>query len=135
MYLPPAYFADNAEPLPVIVLSAGQPGSPDNCLSGDRIQNVMNDFAAAHKGIAPVVVIPDTLGSDLANPICADTVFGKVDTYLANGEQLHVYAAAKAAGMEVQQWESPGTGHDWDTATAGVAHTLPWLAGRMNLTA
>jgi len=83
VYLPPAYFAQNPQPLPVLVLFAGQPGSPDDWLSGDRVQSVMNDFAAAHNGIAPIVVMPDSLGSELANPLCADTSLGKVDTYLS----------------------------------------------------
>jgi len=244
VYLPPAYYAQNAQPLPLLVLFAGQPGSPDDWLSGDRVPSVMNDFAAAHNGIAPIVVMPDSLGSELANPLCADTNLGKVDTYLSKDvpnairtqlrvdpdpahwvvggfsyggtcalqmatnhpdiypnfvdisgeleptlgsgptgrkqtvdtafggdeskfkainpadlmasekypdsagwfiwgeadpenkpEQLQLYAAAKAAGMDVQQWEAPGTGHDWGTVTAGLAHVMPWMATRMNLTA
>ncbi len=43
----------------------------------------MNDFAAQHNGIAPVVVVPDVLGSEMANPICADSSLGRVDTYLS----------------------------------------------------
>ena len=244
VYLPPAYYAQNAQPLPLLVLFAGQPGSPDDWLSGDRVPSVMNDFAAAHNGIAPIVVMPDSLGSELANPLCADTSLGKMDTYLSKDvpnairtqlrvdpdpahwvvggfsyggscalqmatnhpdiypnfvdisgeleptlgsgptgrkqtvdtafggdeskfkainpadlmaskkypdsagwfiwgeadpenkpEQLQLYAAAKAAGMDVQQWEAPGTGHDWGTVTAGLAHVMPWMATRMNLTA
>lgn len=243
VYLPPAYFAQNPEPLPVLVLFAGQPGSPDDWITGDRVQTMMNDFAAAHHGIAPIVVMPDSLGSELANPLCADTSLGQVDTYLSKDvpnairtqlrvdpspshwvvggfsyggtcslqmatnhpdvfpnfvdisgdleptlgsgttgrqltvdsafggdeskfkainpadllaankypdsagwfiwgdadpenkpEQLQLYAAAKAAGMDVQQWESAGTGHDWGTVTAGLAHVMPWMAAKMNLT-
>ena len=83
VYYPPAYFADNPEPLPVLVLLAGQPGDPGDWFLGDRVQNVMNDFAAGHKGIAPVVVVPDALGSTLANPDCLDSSLGNVDTYLS----------------------------------------------------
>jgi S-formylglutathione hydrolase FrmB len=228
----------------VLVLFAGQPGSPDDWLSGDRVPNVMNEFAAAHNGIAPIVVMPDSIGSELANPLCADTSLGNADTYLSKDvpnairsqlrvdpdpahwvvggfsyggtcalqmatnhpdiypnfvdisgeleptlgsgatgrkqtvdtafggdeskftainpadlmaknkyphsagwfiwgegdpenkpEQLKLYAAAQAAGMDVQQWEAPGTGHDWGTVTAGLAHVMPWMATRMNLTA
>ncbi len=82
-YLPPAYFADNKEPLPVLVLIAGQPGGPDDWITGNRLQGVMDDFAAQHDGIAPVVVVPDALGSALANPLCLDSSLGNVDTYLA----------------------------------------------------
>ena len=83
VYYPPAYFADNPQPLPVLILMAGQPGDPGDWFLGDRVQNVMNDFAAAHNGIAPVVVVPDALGSTLANPDCIDSSLGQVDTYLS----------------------------------------------------
>ncbi|MET0864204.1 MAG: esterase, partial [Nakamurella sp.] len=49
-------------------------------------------------------------------------------------EQLKLYGLAQAAGMKVQQWESVGTGHDWGTVTAGLAHVMPWMATQMNLT-
>lgn len=83
VYLPPAYFADNKEPLPVLVLMHGQPGGPDDWITGNRLQGVMDDFAAQHNGIAPVVVVPDVLGSSLANPLCADSTLGNADSYLA----------------------------------------------------
>jgi enterochelin esterase-like enzyme len=83
VYYPPAYFADNPQPLPVMILIAGQPGDPGDWFLGDRVQNVMNDFAAAHHGIAPIVVVPDALGSTLANPDCLDSSLGNVDTYLS----------------------------------------------------
>jgi S-formylglutathione hydrolase FrmB len=243
VYLPAAYFAHNPEPLPVLVLLHGQPGSPDDWLKGDRVQTLMNDFAAHHNGIAPVVVMPDSLGSELANPLCADTSLGKVDTYLAkdvpaaihtqlrvdpdprhwvvggfsyggtcalqmatnhpdiypnfidiSGQheptlgsgtagrkqtvdtafggdqskftainpadllasktyptsagwfiwgaadpetktaQQQLAAAAQAAGMTIQQWEAPATGHDWDTVVAGLTHAMHWIATQTNLT-
>ena len=243
VYLPPAYFADNRTPLPVVILYHGQPGSPDEWIFGDRVQSTMNAFAAQHNGIAPIVVMPDVLGSQLANPICADSALGNVDTYLAKdvpaaittqldvdpdpkhwvvggfsyggtcslqmatnhpdrfpnfidisgekeptrgsgdtarqttvadafggdeskfiainpadlmqknkyphsagwfvwgqndpdyrSDQLHNYKLAKAAGMAVQTWESPGTAHDWATATAALDHTMPWIASTTGLT-
>lgn len=241
VYYPPAYFADNPQPLPVLILMAGQPGDPGDWFLGDRVQNVMNDFAADHHGIAPVVVVPDSLGSTLANPDCIDSSLGKLDTYLAKDvpdgikKQLRVdpnthhwviggFSAggicalqlatnhpdiyqnfvdisgledaaldigqrqqtidqlfggdearfeainpkdimavtkfpdsagwfiagsedtdtgpgqrrlneiARAAGMDTQFWESPGTGHDWSTAVNGITHTIPWMAEQMNLT-
>ncbi len=239
VYYPPAYFAENPQPLPVLVLSSGQPGEPGEWFLTDRVPTIMDAFAAANNGIAPIVVVPDTLGSQLANPLCANTDRGNVDTYLAtdvpaeikkqlrvdpdtshwvfggfsyggtcaiqlatnhpdvyphfvdisgqleptfgtrqqtvdaafNGnnaafvavnpmdlmaknkypassgwfvvgsddaeqkpEQQQLYQAAQQAGMDVQYWESPGTGHDWNTAVAGLQHTLPWIAQKGNLT-
>lgn len=238
-YYPPAYFAENSEPLPVLVMLPGQPGNTTDWFVGAKLQNIMDDFAASHHGIAPVVVIPDPLGSELANPLCADSNLGNVQTYLAidvptaikkqlrvdpdpnhwvvggfsyggtcalqlainhpevypnfidvSGEveqnlgspddnlaafggdkaklltsqplnqltsgqkfphtagyftwgsedsgikpgQQQLYQAAKAAGMDVQQWESVGTSHDWLTPERSLIQVLPWVATRTNLT-
>jgi S-formylglutathione hydrolase FrmB len=83
VYYPPAYFADNAEPLPVLVLMSGQPGNPGELITGNRLQGVMDEFASSHNGIAPVVVVADETGSDLANPLCVDSSLGNVDTYIS----------------------------------------------------
>jgi S-formylglutathione hydrolase FrmB len=239
VYYPPAYFADNAVPLPVLVLLAGQPGEPHDWFLGDRLPSVMNGFAAQHRGIAPVVVVPDALGSQLANPICVDSNLGRVDTYLSldvpdtiraqlrvdpnarhwvvggfsyggtcsiqmttnhpsvypnfvdiagqleptlgsrqqtvtaafggdeakfkainpidlmasakfpansgwfivgsqdtgdKSQQQQVFTAAQAAGMDVQLFEVPGSGHDWNTCVAGLTHVMPWMGHQMNIT-
>ena len=42
----------------------------------------MNAFAAGHHGLAPIVVIPDQLGSSQENPMCLDSALGNVETYL-----------------------------------------------------
>jgi S-formylglutathione hydrolase FrmB len=83
VYLPPAYLAHPRARLPVLVLLSGQPGSPRDWLDGGRLDSVLDGFAAAHAGLAPVVVIPDHLGAVLANPLCLDSRLGKVETYLS----------------------------------------------------
>lgn len=238
VYYPPAYFADNPEPLPVLILMAGQPGNPGDFFLGDRVQNIMNDFAAQHSGIAPVVVVPDPLSAETGNPLCADAWEGKADTYLSQdvpdgikkqirvnpdtkqwviggwsaggtcafmqatnhpdiypnfidisgeyepslgtheetvskgfgGDEAKFRAVnpvdllatnkypgsagwfiwgstesdvdvkrliplATAAGMQIQQYESEGNGHDWATVVAGLTQAMPWMATKMNLTA
>jgi S-formylglutathione hydrolase FrmB len=239
VYYPPAYFADNPEPLPVLVLLHGQPGGPDDWQAGDRVQTAMNAYAAAHNGIAPVVVMPDATGGPTDNPICTDSSLGKVDTFLSLdvpnaiksqlrvqtdpkhwavggfsyggtcalqlvtnhpdvytsfidisgqdaptlgsrqqtidtafggneakykavnpqdimaakqfpeisgwfivggddtdvvSQQKKVYAAAETAGMDVQYWEVPGTGHDWSLGNTSLDHGMPWLGQRLGLT-
>ena len=52
VYLPPAYFAENPEPLPVLVLFHGQPGSPDDWITGDRVQTVMGAAKQLYVGLA-----------------------------------------------------------------------------------
>lgn len=82
VYLPPAYSAARRPLLPVLVLLAGQPGSPEDWLNGGRLQQTMDAFAAQHGGLAPVVVVPDPLGSPVVNPLCSDAAQGKVASYL-----------------------------------------------------
>jgi S-formylglutathione hydrolase FrmB len=83
LYLPPSYLARPRAQLPVLVLLSGQPGSPDDWLNGGRLAERMDAFAAAHDGLAPVVVMPDHLGDPLNNPLCMDSRLGNVATYLS----------------------------------------------------
>lgn len=83
IYLPPAYFADPRPLLPVLLLLPGQPGSPQDWLVGGRLAATMDSFAREHQGLAPVVVVADGTGSELANPLCVDSKLGNVATYLA----------------------------------------------------
>jgi len=83
IYFPPAYFAANRPALPVLVLVAGQPGGPADWLTGGALRGHMDSFAAAHGGVAPVVVIPDPNGSQSANTMCMDSRIANADTYLS----------------------------------------------------
>src|SRR5574340_154962 len=69
IYLPPAYFTNPRPLLPVLVLIPGQPGSPQDWLEGGRLTSIMDEFAHDHQGLAPVVVVPDGTGSQMANPL------------------------------------------------------------------
>jgi S-formylglutathione hydrolase FrmB len=83
LYLPPAYLSRPRAQLPVLVLLSGQPGSPRDWLDGGQLASRMDSFAAAHDGLAPVVVLPDHLGAPLDNPLCTDSRLGDVATYLS----------------------------------------------------
>ncbi|WP_282360932.1 alpha/beta hydrolase-fold protein [Arthrobacter sp. AL05] len=83
VYLPPAYQADTGPALPVLVLVAGQPGSPVDWVVAGGVKTAMDNFAAAHNGLAPVVVIPDVNGSATGNTMCMDSRIAKADTYLS----------------------------------------------------
>ncbi|WP_345343663.1 alpha/beta hydrolase [Rhodococcus olei] len=82
VYLPPAYLDSPRPLLPVLVLVAGNPGKPDDWL-GIGLADIVSRFAAAHQGLAPVVIVPDALGADDAVPLCLDSRLGNVQTYLA----------------------------------------------------
>lgn len=82
LYLPPAYRVSPRPLLPVLVLLHGQPGGPRDWINGGQIATMMDRFAAAHKGLAPIVVMPDVTGSAFANPLCVDSRLGHSETYL-----------------------------------------------------
>jgi len=82
IYLPPAYFADPRPDLPVLVLLAGQPGSTADWLVGGRLTETMDAYAAAHRGLAPIVVLADGTGGWLDDPLCVDSPLGNAATYL-----------------------------------------------------
>lgn len=84
LYLPPAYLGSLRARLPVLVLIAGQPGGPQDWVFAGRLAAVMDGFAAAHQGLAPVVVVPDVTGSALGNTLCLDSRLGAAETYLAD---------------------------------------------------
>lgn len=83
VYLPPAALSKRPPRLPVMIMLAGQPGSPDRFFEASGIVDMLNEYAAAHDGLAPIVVSPDQNGSAAHNSLCADTpVYGKAETYL-----------------------------------------------------
>jgi enterochelin esterase-like enzyme len=84
VYLPPAYFAANRPALPVLLLFSGQPGGPSDWLTGGALRAHMDSFAAAHGGVAPVVVVADPNGSQSANTLCMDSRIAQADTYLSD---------------------------------------------------
>ena len=83
VYLPPAYSAPRRPVLPVLVLVSGQPGSPESWIRSSNLLNSMNSYAAAHGGVAPLVVIPDPNGSDATNTMCLNSSLAQADTYMA----------------------------------------------------
>jgi enterochelin esterase-like enzyme len=83
VYLPPAYQARPRPLLPVLVLMAGQPGSPEDWITSGQLVSFLDAYAADHHGLAPVVAVVDPLGSELANTLCMDSKIAKVQTYLA----------------------------------------------------
>lgn len=97
IYLPSGYHVSPRPLLPVLVLLSGQPGSPQMWIDGGQITQTMESFAAAHQGLAPIVLMPDVLGSDFANPLCADSSRGNVETFLAQDIPTWVAANLQTA--------------------------------------
>jgi len=113
LYLPPAYLSRPRAQLPVLVLLSGQPGSPDDWLNGGRLAERMDAFAAAHDGLAPVVVMPDHLGDPLNNPLCMDSRLGNVATYLSVDVPAWIRATLQvdpnASGWAIGGFSNGGT--------------------------
>ncbi|WP_317230555.1 alpha/beta hydrolase-fold protein [Clavibacter sp. MX14-G9D] len=82
VYLPPAALVDDAPALPVVIAMSGQPGSPIDLFASGRLDRIMDAYAAAHHGLAPIVVVPDQLGAPDDNPMCVDSPLGDSATYL-----------------------------------------------------
>ena len=82
VYLPPAAQVANPPELPVLIMLSGQPGSPEDPLVSSKLQQSLDEYAAAHQGLAPIVVSPDQLGAPDANPMCVDGALGNSATYL-----------------------------------------------------
>jgi enterochelin esterase-like enzyme len=79
IYLPPAALTAHPPTLPLVVLLMGQPGNPDP----QYIAAVLDRYAAAHQGLAPIVVVADQLGDPTKDTLCLDTTqFGKVESYV-----------------------------------------------------
>ncbi|WP_051830037.1 MULTISPECIES: alpha/beta hydrolase [Streptomyces] len=83
VYLPPAYQANPRPLLPVVVMITGQPGIPGDWVLSAQINEALDAYAADHGGLAPIVVMPDQLGSTWANTLCLDSKIAKTQTYLA----------------------------------------------------
>ncbi|RSX58142.1 alpha/beta hydrolase [Bifidobacterium samirii] len=83
VYLPPAALSDEPPALPVLVMLAGQPGSPNRVFAASGIEAMLDAYAAEHDGLAPIVVVPDQNGASTVNSLCADTAkVGRAETYL-----------------------------------------------------
>ncbi|MET3922251.1 alpha/beta hydrolase-fold protein [Arthrobacter sp. UYEF20] len=79
LYLPPAARVPNPPDLPLVVLMMGQPGNPDPQYAAA----VLNDYAARHDGLAPIVIVADQLGDPLVDNLCLDsTLHGRPETFV-----------------------------------------------------
>ncbi|MDR2321194.1 alpha/beta hydrolase [Microbacterium sp. NPDC089698] len=78
IYLPPAALTKNPPRLPLVVLMMGYPGNPEPTF----ITPVLDKMAKENKGLAPIVIIADQLGTSGADPMCVDSrAYGSVSTY------------------------------------------------------
>ncbi|MFE1665868.1 alpha/beta hydrolase [Microbacterium sp. P02] len=90
IYLPPAALVENPPKLPLLVFMMGQPGSPDPT----SLAIALDDYAAAHQGLAPIAIVADQLTDPERDPACRDSAaYGAVSTYF--NTQIPAFALAK----------------------------------------
>lgn len=122
VYVPPAHLVANRPRLPVLVLLAGQPGSPRDLFGGGLLDQALDTFARNHRGLAPIVVVPDDLGAPMANPLCVDSPLGNVDTYLSRDVPAWIRANLNA-DPNPARWAIGGYSHGGTCALQmGVGH-------------
>lgn len=82
VYLPPAALVRDPAPLPVVLAFSGQPGAPSDMFTAGQMGTVLDAYAAAHHGRAPIVVSVDQLSAPGRNTMCVDSTLGKAATYV-----------------------------------------------------
>ena len=115
VWLPPAALTADPPVLPVVVALSGQgPGAaPENLVDAGHLDAELDDLAAAHHGVAPIVVMPDQLGRPTSNPMCVDGPLGDSATYLARDVpawvEAHLDVQAGPAAWAVAGFSQGGT--------------------------
>jgi enterochelin esterase-like enzyme len=113
LYLPPAALVAHPIALPVLIMLAGQPGSPTNMIQSGRLGSIVDAFAVAHHGIAPIVVVPDQLMAPQNNPMCLDSPLGNAASYLTvdvpNWIRTHLTVQTSAASWAIGGFSEGGT--------------------------
>lgn len=82
VYLPPAARTADPPALPVIVSLSGQPGTPSDMFTAGAMATTLDAYAAAHHGLAPIVVSADQLAVPGHNTMCVDSPIGNAATYI-----------------------------------------------------
>lgn len=109
VYLPPAYLGSPRANLPVLVLIHGVPGGTLDWLRGGRIAQFMNQYAQAHNGLAPVVVMPDADGHWAKYPpVCVNSKQGQSATYLTKDVPNWIRTTFGAGTLSARQWAIGG---------------------------
>lgn len=113
IYLPPAALSDRPPRLPVIIAFSGEPGAPDQIVEAGHLRDLAEQYQRLHGGVSPIVVAPDQLGSEHANPMCLDSKLGNAGTYLTvdvvTWIRQHLPVAQDAAHTAILGFSEGGT--------------------------
>jgi enterochelin esterase-like enzyme len=92
VWLPPAWFTVQRPQLGVLVMLAGTPGQPSDWLRATNATAVADAWAAAHQGVAPILVFADGNGAFTQDTECVDGPRGRAETYLVKDLRSYVIA-------------------------------------------
>ncbi|MGI8677992.1 MAG: alpha/beta hydrolase [Jatrophihabitans sp.] len=108
IYLPPVLRADPRRQLPVIELLHGTPGATTNWLDLGHAAATLDAFAAAHGGLAPIVVMPDINGTLHGDTECVRSPGGgDVERYLTTDVRGYVLSHFPAS-RDPRRWSVAG---------------------------
>jgi S-formylglutathione hydrolase FrmB len=82
VWVPPIWLVNDTIKLPVVELLAGVPGNPSDWTRAGMADQTADKYAAAHGGVAPILVMPDANGSADADTECVNSPRGQAETYL-----------------------------------------------------
>ena len=113
VYLPPAWFARTVPSLPTLILLPGEPGSASDWSSDGGADTTADAFARAHRGTAPIIVMPDPNGFATVDSECVDSRFGRAETYLVQDVPAYartvLHASSRPGSLAVGGLSAGGT--------------------------
>ena len=114
VYLPPAWYASSPHPaLPVVMMIGGEFGHPADWLGAGAAQRTIDDFAASHGGVAPVLVFVDYSGAFSNDTECVNGTRGNAADHLTKDVVPYMISTFGVSGdpanWGVVGWSSGGT--------------------------
>ncbi len=114
VYLPPAWFAVDPPPaLPVVMMIGGEYNTPADWLRAGGAVKTIDDFAASHRGNAPVFVFVDPGGTFNNDTECVNGTRGNAADHLTKDVVPYMESnfgvSAQSANWGVVGWSMGGT--------------------------
>jgi S-formylglutathione hydrolase FrmB len=114
VYLPPAWYATDPPPkLPAVMMIGGEFGSAGDWVNSGDAKKTIDDFAAKHGGVTPVLVFVDTSGSFTKDTECVNGVRGNAADHITKDVVPYVIShfgvSADPANWGVAGWSMGGT--------------------------
>ena len=114
VYLPPAWYATTPPPrLPVVMMIGAEFSVPADWPSVGQAQKTVDDFAAAHGGNAPVLVMVDHLGAFSNDTECVNGIRGNAADHLTKDVVPYMISnfgvSPDPANWGIAGWSSGGT--------------------------